>query len=160
MRDGKSYSQEERAASGERLKKLWQDPEWRAKRLAGLRRAAERGVQSKKNSENMKRQWADPVKRRNRLKAMAEAMEVNRPMHREVMLRNKADPAFEEKRARKVKEHQTRNPLKMKVSALLIARKRRGFDVPPHLQEDYRRLRYQKKLSAREAGVILGLVRP
>ena len=49
--------------------------------------------------------------------------------------------------------------LRMKVNGILTARKRRGFDVPLHLWSEYTRLRKSKKLSAREAGEVLGLVR-
>lgn len=160
MRQSHTYTPEERAASAERLRKLWQDPEWRARREAGVRAAAERGVQRKVNSESMKREWADPVKRKRRLNAMAEAMEVNRPKHRATLLALKADPAFEEKRARKAQEYKDRNPLRMKVSALHAAKKRRGFDVPAHLWKEYRFLVDKKSLTAREAGAVLGLVRP
>ena len=160
MRDGKTYTAEERAASAERLRKCWQDPEWRAKRLSGVRRAADRGVYSKATSATMKNEWADPIKRKKRLNAMAEAMEVNRPKHRETLLKLKADPAFEQKRAKKAQEYKDRNPLLMKASALHAAKKKRGFDVPSHLWKEYQFLVKKKSLSAREAGAVLGLVRP
>ncbi len=152
---------EQRAAAAERLRQMWKDPEWRAKRLAGVKAASERGKGNAAKSEANKRLWADPAKRRARLEAIQRALTErgNSEKFRAIFLKLKADPAFEEKRARKCKEKQKDMALRMKVNGIITARKRRGFDVPQHLWPQYRWLRKSKKLSAREAGEALGLVR-
>lgn len=156
MKRKPQFTPEQRAASAERLRAMWQDPEWRAKRLAAVKDAAARGTYSRCNAENNKRAWADPVKRKKRMASLMAHSEKRREAFRAL----KTDPAFEEKRARKVREYQKANPLHLKAKALLVARKRRGFDVPPHLWKEYRFLVKRKCLSAHEAGVALGLVRP
>ena len=156
-----SMSPEQRAAAAERLRQQWKDPEWRAKRRAGIRAAAERGKGNAAKSEANRRMWADPAKRKARMEAIQRACveRGNSEKFREIFVKLKADPAFEEKRARKCKEKQKQMALRMKVNGMLVARKRRGFDVPQHLWPEYRWLRKAKKLSAREAGQVLGLVR-
>lgn len=154
-------SPEQRTAAGERLRQMWKDPEWRAKRLAGIKEASARGKGNAAKSEANKRLWADPAKRKARLEAIQRALTErgNSEKFRENFIRLKADPAFEKKRARKCKEKQKDMALRMKVNGIITARKRRGFDVPQHLWRDYQMLRKSKKLSAREAGEVLGLVR-
>lgn len=153
---------EQRAAAGERLRQMWKDPEFQAKRRAGIKAASERGVGNQAKSEANRRLWADPVKRKARMEAIQRAL-IERGNHeklRDNFIKLKADPAFEEKRARKCREKQKEMTVRMKVNAIITARKRRGFDVPHHLWPEYQRLRKSKKLSAREAGEVLGLVRP
>lgn len=156
-----SMPPEQRAAARERLRQMWKDPEWRAKRRAGLKAASERGNGNAAKSEANRRMWADPLKRKARLEAIQRALTErgNSEKFRAVLMRLKADPAFEKKRASKVKEKQKDMALRMKVNGILTARKRRGFDVPHQLWPEYQRLRKTKKLTAREAGQVLGLVR-
>ena len=156
-----SMTPEQRAAAGERLRQQWKDPEWRAKRRAGVKAAAERGRGNAAKSEANKRLWADPVKRRARLEAIQRALieRGNSEKFRENFIRLKADPAFEDKRARKAKEKQKGMAMRLKANAIITARKRRGFDVPQRLWAEYQWLRKSKKMSAREAGQVLGLVR-
>lgn len=40
----------------------------------------------------------------------------------------------------------------------IVARNKRGFDVPDHLRDEYRFLRRNKNIPAREAGAIIGLI--
>jgi len=152
---------EHRAAAAERMRKQWQDPEWRAKREAGLAEAFARGTGHKNRSASMKAQWADPKKRKARLDAIKRGLDNGmREKRREIIKKAFGSPEVEEKRLRKLREKFASTPLRLKASAMMLARKKRGFDVPRHLKADYTFLRKKKHLSAREAGLVLGLVRP
>ncbi len=131
-----------RPDSSERMKLQWKDPAWREKQLRGFREAVAQGALSRGKSEVMKRLWSDPAKRETRIKNVRLALNNGgREKMRATMLTLQADPDFEAKRAR------------------MAARAKRGFDVPPHLRAEYEALRKSKRLSAQEAGRVLGLLK-
>jgi hypothetical protein len=137
----KTTSPAARAAASVRLKEHWADPAWREKQRRGIRESAARGNYSRWKSEMMTRIWADPSKRESRIESVRQALNGGgRRKIRANFLALKAKPEFEAKRAR------------------LAARAKRGFDVPPHLREEYKVLRLSKRLSAQEAGRVLGLI--
>jgi len=154
-------SPESRQKSAERMRAQLKNPEFEAKRLAAIKEAAARGVYKKQNSETNKKIWADPTKRAIRLKAMRAAYDdEKREAARARLAKLRTDPEFEAKRLAALAKVQAATNLRMKAMAIATHRKRRGFDIPHHLKADYKFLRERKNLSAREAGLVLGLVRP
>jgi hypothetical protein len=138
----KTTSPAARAAASVRLKGHWADPAWREKQRRGIRESAARGTYSRWKSEIMTRIWADPSKRESRVESVRQALDGGgREKIRATILALKAKPEFEAKRA------------------LMAARAKRGFDVPPHLRAEYKALRLSKRLSAQEAGQVLGLIK-
>jgi len=158
---GKINTPESRAKSAERLRAQKANPEFEAKRLAAIKAAAERGVFKKQNTENNKKAWGDPTKRAIRLRAIRESYDdEKREAARQRWAKLRADPVFEAKRLAALAKVQERNTLRLTAMAIATHRKRRGFDIPHHLKAEYVFLRKRKHLSAREAGLVLGLVRP
>lgn len=154
-------SPESRKKSGERMRAQLKNPEFETKRLAAIKEAAARGVYKKQNSETNKKVWSDPAKRAARLKAIRAAYDdEKREAARQRMAKLRANPEFEAKRLAALAKVQAKTNLRMKALAIATHRKRRGFDIPHHLKADYKFLRERKNLSAREAGIALGLVRP
>lgn len=158
-----TFTPEQRAAMSERMKRQRADPAFEARRKAALTAAyaddVVRCVIRRKISEANKEQWKDPVVRRKRLSAIAKGLDNGTREKRAALLaERRKDPAQEQKRLDALRRKCAETPLKKRAVALANARKRRGFDVPARLWDEYRRLQ-KKGLLAREAGIALGLIR-
>lgn len=142
------------------MRAMWQDPEWRAHRLERVMESKARGTGNAARAEGMRKVWKDPAQRRARIAGIMEGLKNgNLEKHRATIAKTMADPAVQEKRLRKLREKFATMPLILKARGMALARRRRGFDVPAHLWKEYQFLRNTKCLSAREAGLALGLVR-
>jgi hypothetical protein len=164
MKRKPKFTPEQRAAAAERLRAKWQDPEWRAKREAGCRRAWERdaitGEIRRKIAASNVEQWKDPLIRRKRTQAIAKGLDAGvREMRRAQLAERRNDPVMEAKRIAKLRAKCALIKGKKRAVAQANNRKRRGFDVPARLWVIYRELLKKRKYTAREAGIVLGLVR-
>lgn len=122
------------------IKAKWADPEFREKRTAEIRRALL--FRADESRERLKKLWADPEYRERMTKMAKDVLcsEENRELsrkrgstpHRKWMLRE----ASKRYRDRK-----------------------RGFKIPPSKMADYKMLVNVKGYTAREAGVMLGLIK-
>lgn len=156
-------SDEQRAAKRARIKALWADPEFRRRHLEGVRAGVERnkitGEASRKKSAASKAVWADPEKRARVLAGVRKKMESGyAEVMAEKLCRQRADPAFEEKRRRRSAEAFERHRSKYVAIISAYNRRKRGFTVPAHLRKEYLYLLKVKCLPASEVGRILGLV--
>lgn len=158
-----NVSPEERATRSERMRKQWQDPEFRARRKAAVEAAVERnretGETSRKKAANAKAMWSDPAKRARILAGLRKKLESG---HAEVLAANmakmKADADIEAKRRRATALNFERNRSKYVATIMAHNRRSRGFDVPARMWKEYRFLCKVKGLTARQAGIALGLV--
>ena len=147
-------------ASSERMRKHWQDPEFRAKQRAGIKAAFDKGKGNDKRSDNLRARWKNPRTRKNLMESQQAYLENGgREKRAEVFARLRADPAYEAKRLRKWREAMEKKKNRLKAAAMILNRKRRGFDVPAHLWDEYQRLVKSKRLRAREAAIVLGIIK-
>lgn len=134
------------------------DPEMKARRLEGLRKALEK---KRADPEYRKREraWLDAA--RSKSIRMSRAFNAEhfadpevRKWHGEQAKQRWEDPELRERMAAK------RGPQSPRLIALKkrVHDRRRGFKVPERLWPEYQRLIRSKKLKAREAGRILGLI--
>lgn len=155
---------ENREAAQRRLADLWKDPAFREARKKAIEEAKERnrttGETSRRKREAMKEFWANPT---NRAKMMArvrkkkESGKYHDNANTLAALRGNIE--VEERRLKRLREYHAENRGLRIASMAQINRKRRGFDVPANLWKEYQYLLKTKKMRAREAGILLGLVR-
>lgn len=153
----KSYSPERRRALAERMKALWSDPEFCAKRAEASRKAiADKWTNhreealaqmhynmrySPKRCAYARTRLQDPVKMRR---------------HQELLAQLNSDPAIKEKRIAALRQRFA-DPA-YRETLVRAQDKRRGFRVPQSKRAEYDFLRISKKFTAREAGQMLGLI--
>jgi hypothetical protein len=149
---------EQRAASAERMRKNWENPEWREKIRAGAKRSTQQRMQ-------------DPEQKA-RLTVGLRSNEMKRLARLRTVLNEKySDPAEREKLRQRMIALQKAgviNPKKHRITkehwAKLVAGqkrsqdRRRGFSVPKHLWDEYSFLVNSKKLTAIQAGIMLGII--
>jgi hypothetical protein len=156
-RKSPTYTPEQEAIRSERLRKLNADPEFKKKRI-------------KAYTEAHKKLWQDPEYREIALKNFRDSKMRRGARLRLYLAERYEDPAEREKmRQQMLKRHaEGKMKRKGKVSAQGMANriaanrrmqdKRRGFTIPFHLRSKYRDLTRNKHKTAREAGIILGLI--
>lgn len=147
---------EQRAALAERARKLHTNPEINAKRAAGIKRC-----------------WQDPEYRARHLAILKQFETKRKARNRLVNAEKAVDPEWKEANRKrilalwasgKMYEAQKTRSYSPEGYARLIASikraqdKRRGFKVPPLVKSRYLHLIRSKRLSAKEAGRIMGLI--
>lgn len=156
---------EQREAARRRLAELWKDPTFRAARKKAIDEATERnritGEVSRKKSEAMKAAWADPARR---ARIMAGVRKKKNSGYYEtegaqIFAATLANPETQEKRLKRLREYHADNQGLRRASIAAVNRKKRGFDVPANLWNEYQFLLKKKGVKAREAGIMLGLIR-
>jgi hypothetical protein len=151
---------EQRAASGERMRALWQDPEFRAKRLAASIKAnkakwADPEYRAKIQS-NLEKYHNDPIRLARTRVAIAKRFDT--PGERERASQQMRQLWEDGKISVDASRITPAGKRKRAVATTKSHNKKRGFSIPPHLRKDYDHLVYSKKIKSREAGKILGLI--
>lgn len=153
-------SPEETERRRQRLKKFWQDPEFRQKRLEGVKRAHERISENPRLAarrlDSVRKAQAS-IKRavRNRLanyKRWSDPEQVR-------IASERCKKLWEDGTLKGGKGRLTKEGIARKIEATKAMHdKRRGFKIPDRLRAEYDRLVNSKKIKAREAGRMLGLI--
>lgn len=138
------------------------DPEFERKRVEGIRRYwAEKGTAGSETRERLSRCAAASWAKR-RLKGTDKFVlsDEERNRRREQLQKNKQNPNYETRRLKAIKAFSSspKGKVKRSVTAQAVNDKRRGFKVPAKLWNEYRWLVDAKKIPAREAGKMLGLI--
>jgi hypothetical protein len=151
-----SWSDERRRASAERMRALWADPEFCAKRAEASRRAI-KDKWTNRREEAMAQMWE---LRHNPKRCAYAHIRLQDPQrmsrHQELLARLNSDPAIKERRVAALRKRFA-DPAYRKTLAR-AQDKRRGFRIPAHKRAEYDFLRITKKFTAREAGQMLGLI--
>lgn len=154
-------SPEQKTAQLERLKKLWDDPEFREKISKRVIEANTGRRQSeatrRKRSESLK---ASHKKRIAMGRTCLPLTEEQKEKRRKVLERNRFNKDIEEKR--KIRAEKARSVALYKIRVMLnlqqMHERKRGFKVPAKLFKDYQRLMKTKKYRAKEAARMLGII--
>jgi hypothetical protein len=152
-----NWSDERRRAAAERMRALWADPEFCAKRAEASRKAIEDKWTNRREEALTQMRYNLQCSPKRSAYAHTRLQDPQRmSRHQKLLAHLNSDPAIKEKRIaalrRKFADPAYRQTLKRAQD------KRRGFRVPAHKKAEYDFLRITKKLNAREAGQMLGLI--
>lgn len=153
----KNFSAERRRALSERMKALWTDAEFCAKRAEASRRAIKDKWANNREEALAQMQFNmqySPKRCEYARTRLQDAARMER--HQELLAHLNSDPAIREKRMSGLKKKWADPEYRKKMSQAYD--KRRGFRIPPQKRAEYDFLRISKKCTAREAGQMLGLI--
>jgi hypothetical protein len=158
-RKSPTLSPEVRKRSGDILRALWTDPEWRAKRKAASVAYNKKRMSNPEYKEKELKRLRSYEQKRLAKVRLAMAEKAKDPEYiASLSERTKAKWAAGEYQNRK--QHRTpQGQAKVNAAVKRSHDRRRGFSIPPHLRRDYDNLIQIKKYKAREAGIILGIIK-